>query len=311
MKREAIFGAKKIEIGDNLSPIPEETVEDWKNVPVKECGEPLVPVGAFSTFDNCDTEAYYFNLKQTADRKANLVSHFVRVGVLEKLKVAQGYLPKGYYLRLYDTYRPLEVQREIFDGQKEKLRKLHPDWDEGKLDDEVQRYVTLPSPNTERETTHPSPHSTGGVIDLTIIKIDEEGEKLLEELERKKKTGEFSVYECSARKAGIFKKFGVPLNMGADFDHFEIESQTRYLERLAKERELTSVKREALRNRRFLYAVLKKAGFTNYPEEWWHWSFGDSMNAVTTDKNHAIYGGVMLSDENVAFENTRRQGKRL
>ncbi len=34
---------------------------------------------------------------------------------------------------------------------------------------------------------------------------------------------------------------------------------------------------EVKRNRKLLNKIMKKAGFVNYPLEWWHWSFGDRI----------------------------------
>ncbi|CAB3961353.1 dipeptidase [Burkholderia aenigmatica] len=52
------------------------------------------------------------------------------------------------------------------------------------------------------------------------------------------------------------------------------------------------ISRAAARNRQVLIAALTGAGFTNYPSEWWHWSFGDRYWAVMHDQSHAIYGPV-------------------
>ncbi|WP_244100464.1 M15 family metallopeptidase [Burkholderia ambifaria] len=52
------------------------------------------------------------------------------------------------------------------------------------------------------------------------------------------------------------------------------------------------ISRPAARNRHVLIAALTRAGFTNYPSEWWHWSFGDRYWAVMQNESHAIYGPV-------------------
>jgi D-alanyl-D-alanine dipeptidase len=337
--------------------IPLDSVEAWKNIPVQECGEKLVPVGAFSDFSDCDTSAVYFGergkgeamnfLGEAVRRDTSLITHFVREGVLSKLQKAQSMLPKGYYFRFLDDFRPVEVQQALFDAQKEKFRLEFPDWDGAKLEAETQKYVSLPSPNLERGTTHPSPHSTGGVVDLTIIKMSDEGQKLLSDLEDRKRSGDLSFliskdevlendivvswiseearrkgwtdeyrqeveknwlaeYRYAREKAQIFKNFSASLNMGTDFDHFGPEAATRYLEDLSDERELTGEQKEALQNRRFLYDVMKKSGFSNYPEEWWHWSTGDNMDAANMGKEFAVYGGAQMSDDNIAFEKARR-----
>lgn len=46
----------------------------------------------------------------------------------------------------------------------------------------------------------------------------------------------------------------------------------------------------ALKNRKLLIRVMSKAGFTNYPSEWWHWYYGDSGWAWRLYKSYAIYG---------------------
>jgi zinc D-Ala-D-Ala dipeptidase len=47
---------------------------------------------------------------------------------------------------------------------------------------------------------------------------------------------------------------------------------------------------EARANRALLVAALSGAGLTNYPGEWWHWSYGEPGWAVRTHSPHALYG---------------------
>lgn len=85
---------EKIDNTKELPPIPSESVAGWKEIPVKECGEKLVPVGAFSDFSDCDTSAVYFGergkdkemnfLGKAVNRDVSLITHFVREGMLEK-----------------------------------------------------------------------------------------------------------------------------------------------------------------------------------------------------------------------------------
>lgn len=46
------------------------------------------------------------------------------------------------------------------------------------------------------------------------------------------------------------------------------------------------------RNRRLLAEAMTAAGFSNYPLEYWHWSFGDSQWAERNGKKTARYGAV-------------------
>lgn len=53
---------------------------------------------------------------------------------------------------------------------------------------------------------------------------------------------------------------------------------------------------EAARNRALLREVLLAAGFTNYPAEWWHWSYGDQGWAYRDDHPHALYAATQPHD---------------
>jgi len=52
------------------------------------------------------------------------------------------------------------------------------------------------------------------------------------------------------------------------------------------------VSKEAKSNRKILIDALTRAGFVNYPAEWWHWSYGDRYWAFLKKKRFAIYGSV-------------------
>jgi D-alanyl-D-alanine dipeptidase len=49
---------------------------------------------------------------------------------------------------------------------------------------------------------------------------------------------------------------------------------------------------EARRNRDLLIRVLTEAGLTNFPGEWWHWSWGEPGWALRTGYPVALYGAV-------------------
>jgi len=46
------------------------------------------------------------------------------------------------------------------------------------------------------------------------------------------------------------------------------------------------------KNREIMFAALEKAGLSNYPKEYWHWSYGDIWWAKRNKKKLAIYGVV-------------------
>ena len=59
----------------------------------------------------------------------------------------------------------------------------------------------------------------------------------------------------------IFDSYGKQLNMGTAIDDFTKRSYTNSQE----------ISKKARKNRLLLVRIMKKAGFVNYPPEWWHW----------------------------------------
>jgi D-alanyl-D-alanine dipeptidase len=44
------------------------------------------------------------------------------------------------------------------------------------------------------------------------------------------------------------------------------------------------------KNRQIMFDALTKAGLSNFPKEYWHWSYGDTWWAERTGQKQAIYG---------------------
>lgn len=77
-------------------------------------------------------------------------------------------------------------------------------------------------------------------------------------------------------------KDGEILKLGTEFDAFTPKTNTNHFEKQDDEiRDL----------RRLLYNVMKKAGFTNLPTEWWHYDYGDNNYAKMSGRE-VIYTGV-------------------
>jgi len=76
---------------------------------------------------------------------------FVREGVLERLEAAVRSLPASYGLAVFDAWRPLELQQELFQEAY-----LDPELPEG--------FVEMPS----ADPATPPPHLTGGAVDVTL-----------------------------------------------------------------------------------------------------------------------------------------------
>ena len=72
------------------------------------------------------------------------------------------------------------------------------------------------------------------------------------------------------------------LNMGTKIGTFTEETYTNS----------SKISKIAKKNRKLLISVMTKAGFVNYPTEWWHWSYGDRDWAAVLKKKYSIYGSI-------------------
>ena len=81
---------------------------------------------------------------------------------------------------------------------------------------------------------------------------------------------------------------GRELDMGTAFDAFSEKTATAWFEAQGD-----STVRE---NRRLLYGVMRQAGFTNLPSEWWHYDYGDRFWAYYQNRP-AKYKGIFTEEE--------------
>ena len=131
-------------------------------------------------------------------------------------------------------------------------RRQHPQAEEAELLTRTREFVSLPS----RDPAAPSPHLTGGAVDVTLCDDD-----------------------------------GIPLDMGTLFDEAVPASHTDHYEHL----DTSSTEHRHVRdNRRLLYHAMRQQGFTNLPSEWWHFDLGDQLWAHYGGHPHARYGPAEL-----------------
>lgn len=156
-------------------------------------------------------------------------------------------------LFLFDAWRPQAVQAYFHDRWlPRELRKRKPHLSAEELAAEVSNYWAAPSAGREA----PSPHSTGGAVDLTVR-----------------------------------WRAGDPLWMGSLFDDASPLAHTDRFEAEMSPEAFSFSNEEARANRRLLYWVMVDAGFASNPSEWWHFSFGDQMWAKLTAQTEALYAG--------------------
>ena len=128
-----------------LLPIPNDVgnVNGWRDIDslvfnrVEESGEPLIAVA-----DIFGRSAYHED------------PQYARKTVADMLVRAQELLPPDFKLILFDGWRSLETQHELY--QKEYAKQMDHS--------ETQKYVSLPSD----DPAVPSPHNTGGAVDVGI-----------------------------------------------------------------------------------------------------------------------------------------------
>lgn len=232
----------------HIPPIP-ESLDDRTACPppVIECGEPMVPLSDYSPRITV-YPAYYHLGHKGAQSEA-----YLRKGAAERLALAADLLPAGYRLVVLDGWRSHELQSSLYEGFRQSL--IAQGWtDEEALARELGKFVATPTTDLEK----PSPHLSGGAVDLTIAGPD-----------------------------GW-------LAMGTDFDDFSELAETRHYETIAAPAEKES---EIRYNRRLLYHVMTLAGFTNYAQEWWHYEYGTRSWARQT-RQQPIYGGILSLTKN-------------
>ena len=100
----------------------------------------------------------------------------------------------------------------------------------------------------------PSPHNTGAALDLTLVYPN-----------------------------------GEEVDMGTAFDLFDKPSFTMHF----RNAEEGTQEFEWHRNRMLLRSILTAEGFYNFPDEWWHFSYGDRLWAADCGKD-ALYGSWVL-----------------
>lgn len=230
-------------------------VDGWQGVPLHDNSELLVVIGRGSDYDDIVTSAVYAGEHlHSPYRDDNVIDVadailYVRHSVADRLRTAQSLLPAGMKLIVFDGYRSVDVQRALFDQFLDELRMIKPAWSEAQLVEETEHYVALPS----TDVSCPSPHSTGGAVDVAIIRDNH------------------------------MIEFGTP------FDHGSERSALRYFERETHvQNEADELARE---HRRLLYHVMHEAGFEGYEHEWWHYNAVETqMGARVARREEATYG---------------------
>jgi len=229
-----------------LTKIPPYRIFSRAGVVLKEEDEPMVDVSAYTGGKILVDMQYYKHGRPGAIDRA-----LVRRSVADKLLAAARALPQDYRLKILDAWRPVSVQRDIFDEYYHALKSApeNKGLSDGALHDMACRFVSFPQTGERLSFVH----SSGGAVDLTLT-----------------------------------DRAGNDLDMGCGFDDFAPLAATDALE--------SAPDTPAAKHRRLLYTVMTEAGFTNYPDEWWHYDYGDLFYAAAT-KSAARYASIFDETE--------------
>ena len=216
--------------------------------------EPLVDLADYAIdglnhFSRADNPPYHRAFPGAISRL------LLRRRVAERLAAVDTVLQgAGLKLFVHDAWRPTAVQAYAHDiWMPERLKARDPTLEGAALIEAVEQYWARPT----TDPASPSPHLTGGAVDLTLASTHS----------------------------------GQCLFMGSIFDDVTAIAHTDHYEMFDP---VSYSDEEARANRRRLYWAMTDAGFANQPFEWWHYSWGDQMWAKLTGVEAAFYGAASL-----------------
>ena len=117
-----------------------------------------------------DVRPYYWQQQ----KKHAVATCYLRRPVYERLLQAQQYLPAGYRLCVWDGWRPLALQEELYEEYSRFITTRFGLQDKGEEEREriIRQFISYPS----KDRTTPPVHTTGGAVDVTLI--DDAGREL-------------------------------------------------------------------------------------------------------------------------------------
>lgn len=214
-------------------------------ISIVESGEPLVELKPDPRIHL--SPAYYRLGYESAANKI-----WLRAGVRAALVRAATFLPSDRTLVVWDGLRSLATQRDIAERFQNSPSVRH--LDSSCREATVSRYVAPPPADVREHHLAPSPHTTGGAVDLTL------GDRR-----------------------------GRVLDLGARFDQFDEAAWLSYYER-QDEPHLSGRDRARRDHRRLLSFAMCQGGFVPYPFEYWHWEYGTRRAAAFHGQHSAPYG---------------------
>jgi len=213
-------------------------VKPYQRIPIQECGEPLVALSA-DVFSLVEPHPYAV-LGAPYGGKSPF---FVRQSVCDRLLQAQQQLQRthpDWRIQVFDAYRPIAVQQFMVDHTFAQLvREKGLDARQLTADQRAAIYELVLEfwAIPSADPATPPPHSTGAAIDVTFANAT-----------------------------------GLPVDMGSPVDEVSPRSYPDHFANCTD-----AAAKQYHQCRILLRRVMTEAGFTQHPNEWWHFSFGDQM----------------------------------
>ena len=213
-------------------------MKPYQKVAIEECGEALVAI-PLEKFAVVSPHPY----AELGAPYGQFSPYFLRQTVAGKLLQAQAQLQTqrpGWQLQIFDAYRPISVQQFMVDYTFEQLARskgLDPQNIDEESRSRLQTQVLKFWAVPSPNPNTPPPHSTGAAVDLTLVDSS-----------------------------------GATIDMGADIDEISPRS---YPNHFANHSELNA--QQYHQNRQLLNNAMSAAGFSQHPNEWWHFSWGDQL----------------------------------
>lgn len=228
--------------------------KSWRNLPINESGEPLVAVPE----EMC--HSFYCLEMRLIDSPVIFLRRATMNMYLEARKIM---LSLGYDILVYDGWRSLTLQENLFWHYFKQFTvarfNMQESFVSAKSPQEIRAsfnrlpealrlsmkeanriYVSWPS----SDPLSPSPHSTGGSIDVWPYKN------------------------------------GRPLNLGVPFDWMDDKAGAFYHLKTGRRKFFDDDDGAVCHNRNMLLYAMTKAGFSCYGPEIWHFNYGNQMDSL-------------------------------
>lgn len=160
-------------------------------------------------------------------------------------RAQQRLVERGYSLKVYDCYRP---QRAVDNF----VAWSHDDRDQ-RMKAEFYPRVDKSALFHDGYIAYHSGHSRGSTVDLTLVKLPVAPTRAYQ-------PGD-PLVDCTAPASARFPDDSI--DMGTGFDCFDTRAHTLD----------PRIHGQQLKNRLLLKDALQSEGFTNYAQEWWHFTF--------------------------------------